>query len=318
MTTRQLALAGIAAAALVAAACGGRGGASDPGLLIYRDTFEEALFAVDVIDGERFRLPLSGREDFPVSADCTRDGQRLAFAVRGPDNSSSLLTIEGEGADEPLEIQGLAQGIAWSPDERRIALSMLDPETSVSALWLLDPVSGESEPLPSVSGSAGAPRWSPDGESLVFAVASGSESHLFRLDIGSSAATPLIESESYDFSPDWSPDGSALLFARPDEDGVSQVWVVDADGGDVRQLTTSRVIKSAPRWSVDGSMISFAALAAGPEVSLAPSLLHNLAVWVANADGTDERSVTGNALDVWPLTWCLPGPWLDEGWVREE
>ncbi|MFF0220651.1 cell wall-binding repeat-containing protein [Streptomyces sp. NPDC004629] len=57
--------------------------------------------------------------------------------------------------------------------------------------------------------------------------------------------------------PDYSPDGTKLAFVRPDADGNTQIFTADADGTDVRQLTTGPRRYANPSWSPTGTRIVF-------------------------------------------------------------
>jgi len=58
--------------------------------------------------------------------------------------------------------------------------------------------------------------------------------------------------------PDWSPDGSRIAFYNHFNDQTWSLFVMRADGGDVRRLTnTPSVWDAVPRWSPKGTMIAF-------------------------------------------------------------
>src|SRR5262245_51969059 len=57
-------------------------------------------------------------------------------------------------------------------------------------------------------------------------------------------------------SPAWSPNGERIAFSRGDR-GRGQIWLVDADGQNLSQLTSETRDADEPSWSPDGSHIVF-------------------------------------------------------------
>ncbi|WP_078863551.1 cell wall-binding repeat-containing protein [Streptomyces sp. AcH 505] len=57
--------------------------------------------------------------------------------------------------------------------------------------------------------------------------------------------------------PEFSPDGTKLAFVRADADGKSQIFTANADGSDVKQLTTGPRSYANPSWSPNGARILF-------------------------------------------------------------
>jgi TolB protein len=72
-----------------------------------------------------------------------------------------------------------------------------------------------------------------------------------------------LTDDNKDTNPVWSPDGERVAFIRRQHDHW-EIYVVDADGGSLRRLTTTPARPDdtvgnsvAPAWSPDGSYIAF-------------------------------------------------------------
>jgi TolB protein len=97
------------------------------------------------------------------------------------------------------------------------------------------------------------PSWSPNGRRLLFIATQGG---IFVARANGSDPRPLrAGSASYD-EPSWSPDGQRILFIEQARDGTWHLFVMSADGRDVRQLTRSS--DADPAWRPDGKRIAFA------------------------------------------------------------
>ena len=60
----------------------------------------------------------------------------------------------------------------------------------------------------------------------------------------------------------WSPDGR-FVAVEGIADGNADIYVVSADGGPSRRLTSGRTVDSSPEWSRDGTWIYYASSASG-------------------------------------------------------
>src|SRR5438270_12332836 len=68
-------------------------------------------------------------------------------------------------------------------------------------------------------------------------------------------------------APAWSPDGSKIAFTRYGAN-ASDIYVMNADGGGIVQLTNTPGNDDHPAWSPDGSKIAFSSARAARHASV--------------------------------------------------
>ena len=94
---------------------------------------------------------------------------------------------------------------------------------------------------------------SPDGQWVVFDLLG----HIYRVRATGGEAECLTAASgvAINMHPRWSPDGRAIAFIS-DRKGQTNLWLMDADGGNPRAVFLSRDIRSSePSWSADGRFI---------------------------------------------------------------
>ncbi len=96
-------------------------------------------------------------------------------------------------------------------------------------------------------------------------------------------------------SPAWSADGAKLAF-HSYSGGNGNVFVMNADGTGVTQLTTNSSFDGDPYWSPDGSRIVFESDRDG-----------NRELYVMNADGSDQTRITNNPATERDPSWSPDG-----------
>jgi TolB protein len=96
-------------------------------------------------------------------------------------------------------------------------------------------------------------------------------------------------------NPAWSPDGGRIAFASTrDGDSAttgSDIYVIRADGTNIRRLTRDQKPVGHPRWSPDGRQLVFRST--GDRVA---GTAAEVELYVVGADGTDMRRITENQL----------------------
>ncbi len=97
---------------------------------------------------------------------------------------------------------------------------------------------------------------SPDNKSIAVS-SSGQQEDIYILRTDGSWTLKLTNDVFKDRSPQWSPDGKSLIFYS-DRTGKYEAWKIDADGSNLKQLTSTERTITVPRWFPNGSLITCA------------------------------------------------------------
>jgi Tol biopolymer transport system component len=200
----------------------------------------------------------------------------------------------------------------WSPDGRRLAFKTAQFGSNQLAVINADGT-GETLLTRTFRFSEGQPAWSPDATKLLYRRTPENplvqDADSWVLDVAASAQDPtqpvaqaVLLRTGDERYPSYSPDGTQIAF-RGDLDlvepsGDEEIYVMNADGTNVRQLTSNADFDSAPSWSPDGKQILFERAPAG---TFTPGTeAQEKDIYVMRADGTHVHRLTDS-------------PGLDEG-----
>ena len=238
--------------------------------LIYREASGD-LIAHNLASGERYRRRIDFNSQVVVQLQCTRDGSRIAYLTQVFGEEDRNLEILGEDpTDEPLSLPATIQGISWSPDGEQMAITDYDGIELTHSIGILDVESGDIEEISSGEDFAGSISWSPDGASIAYYLQSieggTTDIHVIPVEGGEQqTVTPGGQIAWYD--PEWAPEGNTLLIAGLQE-GNFQLYELDVETGEQRQITESDIFKRGARYSPDGTTIAYTGSALEPQVSL--------------------------------------------------
>jgi Tol biopolymer transport system component len=122
-----------------------------------------------------------------------------------------------------------------------------------------------------------SPLWSPDGKHIAFrsnrngritvTCYGAGDDCIYELFVVEPDGTGLRQiTKGWTFSPAWSPDGKQIAFVRsfksdaspnPSDPFLYDIYIVNSDGTNLRNLTNSPGYYYQPRWSPDGKKIAF-------------------------------------------------------------
>lgn len=154
----------------------------------------------------------------------------------------------------------IVRAAAWSPDGRRLAYVMGDPDQPLAfaGTWNLFVANsdGSGQRQLTVDESLGEVEWSPAGDRIVGTFDQGHGVELFDPELGMAGVLAEEQAGPY-LSFSLSPDGRRLLYQSPVGDGdQTDLFLLDVRSGRRTRLTTGGRSYS-PAWSPDGSMIAY-------------------------------------------------------------
>jgi TolB protein len=222
----------------------------------------------------------------PASATFPGPDGRIAFV-----QASNVYTMEPDGRDV-RQLTSVPTGssvlfVGWSPNGRRLVFDVSPPGESAQ-LWLMRADgSGQHLLLDDPGYDDLDASFSPDGANVVFSRCQATCA-IYRIATdgsGLEALTPF-DPAVLDFQSPYSPDGTTIAFGRFSSDFTSGgVYLMNADGSNVRRLTPLGLGAADPDWSPDGSRVVFITHCCDPQ---------NAEVWTIRADGTHLNRLTAS------------------------
>jgi Tol biopolymer transport system component len=236
------------------------------------------------------------------------DGRKFAIA-----KNHLLIITEFDGSNPKTIFEDKSATITspvWSPDGKFIAFAtgrfFARNPIRPTQLAIIRPDGSDHRILTQGENSSGFPSFSPDSQRLAYRVL-GSEQGLRILSLDSGLVTKL--STQWDNFPAWSPRGDRIVFTGL-RTGDFEIYSIEADGSDLRQLTHDHGNDGHPVWSPDGMSILFTSSRTGwkDEAMLSyagggrsPQSYGKL--FTVRGDGTHLRQLTDNQWEEAPVAW---------------
>jgi len=228
--------------------------------------FEQAgyIWRYDLASGQATPVPIEIKEDFAIGRSALVDAAKHIETVNlAPDGERSITVARGDLFSVPAK-NGTPRNLTktsgaherdavWSPDGKWIAYN--SDVTGENELYVRSQ-DGKSEPQQITSGADTyyyAPKWSPDSKKLLW---SDRLQRLRYVDVTSKAIT-LLDQDKYGEIEGyaWSPDSQWVTWARPEENGMSRVYLYSLANKQQTAVTDSWYGSGEAVFSDDGKYL---------------------------------------------------------------
>ena len=234
----------------------------------------------------------------PVSGTFPGKNGRIAFIIPGL-TFGNVYTMNPDGSDvRQLTSFGTSPAVTvarWSPDGSRLVFGLTLGINAQTQLWIMNGDGSNQHLLlndPSFLDDGAS--FSPDGSQIVFnrcPIVNNALTgcNIYRVEADGTGLTAInaFQTDVFDGAPVYSPDGGTIAFEGFNKDGFLEViWLMNADGSNIRPLTPPELEAGAPDWSPDGQKIAFFTNSLGGVL--------DEELWTINANGTGLTRLTNN------------------------
>jgi Tol biopolymer transport system component len=154
-----------------------------------------------------------------------------------------------------------------SPDEKRLAMSLVDPKTSLPDIWMSDLVRGSLGRFTFGPQLNAMPQWSPDGMRLAYRANTQGLTQIYGKSAGSGGTEAAILGEALarksgvaasNMNPtDWSRDGRFILYSAFDPPTGWDVWMLPLAGGQPFPFAATPAEERNAKMSPDGRFVAY-------------------------------------------------------------
>lgn len=256
------------------------------------------------------RVALTNGSTFDSNPVVSPDGTRVAFysAANLPNPRASVVVIDADGSRPrtvatdvvPLSV------VAWSPDGRQVAFTRAAPGSPNGEI---DVVGADGANLRALVPIGVDPVWSPDGQSLAYAVLGDTDDGVYLVGVDGSGSRRLSRAAGSGFafrSPSWTPDGRSIVFMAG-ADNAHDIIVARTDGSGEREVVVPANLLF-PALSPDGTTIAYVVATQNgygiatialdgthPTFVPVPSLANESIVWAPDGTRVFGYGVTSDA-----------------------
>ena len=174
------------------------------------------------------------------------------FSDRDGNEEIYIMNVDGSDPQRLTDNPAYDAWPVWSPDGSQIAFT--STRNGKADIYVMNADGSNLRQLTQHSAGDIWPEWSPDGTRIAFPSRRDGNFEIYVINADGTNLQRLTNTPDAEDFPAWSPDSSQIVFSSIE--GNEGTYIMNADGGDRRQLTD--IVALEPAWSPDGTRIAFA------------------------------------------------------------
>jgi TolB protein len=214
------------------------------------------------------------------------NGKKLVF-ISVISGKEQLFTMDADGKNivQLTHDDADHEDPAWSPDGKKIAFVLITKERT--SIAVMNAEGSNVDVLTPKEHNTIHPNWSADSRQVMYctnddlAPPKKNEAQINVVELATKKITPVITGGINTYG-SWSPDMKQIAFRKIIGEENSEVFVANADGSNLRNLTNNPSFDGWPAWSPDSKKIAFASNRRG----------HGYQIFVMDADGANVCLIT--------------------------
>lgn len=216
----------------------------------------------------------------------------ISFTSNANGNGLGLYLVreDGTGFRQLTVNQEVDAHSAWNFNGSRVVFSR--STNGIFDIWSMNADGSDLKQLTNDTAFEMVPSFAPDGNKIVYESDRGNGIYqIYTMNTDGSGVTQLTNTGAgtTNYGGKFSPDGKKIAFASNRDDNLNDtikhndIYVMDADGGNVTRLTTDMNNEAGRSWSPDGNRIVFSAVVDG-----------TAQLFVMNSDGSNLVQITNS------------------------
>jgi TolB protein len=217
------------------------------------------------------------------------DGDRLVYNSFKDGGPMLYLKDMGSGISRRISgRQGLNIGACWTADGKSLSLTLSHGDNP--DIYLIDLNGKILKRLTNHWAIDVSPSYSPDGTKIAFVSNRSGNPQIYVRDLVRDTEERISFEGKYNTSPAWSP-RNRIAFSSGDE-GARNIFTINPDGTNLRQLTGDQRNNEEPCWSPDGRYVAFQSNRDG-----------GYHIYIMNENGQNHRRITTGGQQQFSPSW---------------